>query len=385
MRPPEGGWPQAQHAAPGPAEAGMFKRSLGRAFRLRIEPEEVSPKERAALLAANPPVTVPYLQAFLAWRRSVLFLVAVALIPLTVLRFADAFSEDMPEQLRFLGIIPGVAEGFLCLVCWYQLKHWTHWRQQRRALMKAWIVFMAAPFLVFLIPIDSVLADLAAAPVGDLAGDAWGDQAGQAATQNAVAAQAIMLIKVVVAVQALLTLAPKAVSLVAGSVRAGIVTKMLFPGTSGPGWIVVLSTPIYALFVFTLLIVPFQLTGSGWFMGAMIALAIAQLAIGRAGYRLAKPMTHDEAVKAVNKARGVYIIAMISFAACVLIAMGPLAEKLGVGTVISMALSFEANVMLLTLIGSDLVITSLARSAGLSTGTAHLVEDSNKQLSAFVG
>ena len=39
MRPPEGGWPQAQHAAPGPAEAGMFKRSLGRAFRLRIEPE----------------------------------------------------------------------------------------------------------------------------------------------------------------------------------------------------------------------------------------------------------------------------------------------------------------------------------------------------------
>ena len=212
-----------------------------------------------------------------------------------------------------------------------------------------------------------------------------GDQAGQAATQNAVAAQAIMLIKVVVAVQALLTLAPKAVSLVAGSVRAGIVTKMLFPGTSGPGWIVVLSTPIYALFVFTLLIVPFQLTGSGWFMGAMIALAIAQLAIGRAGYRLAKPMTHDEAVKAVNKARGVYIIAMISFAACVLIAMGPLAEKLGVGTVISMALSFEANVMLLTLIGSDLVITSLARSAGLSTGTAHLVEDSNKQLSAFVG
>lgn len=363
----------------------MFKRALGRAFRLRIEPHEVSPKERAALLAANPPITVPYLQAFLAWRRAVLFLVAVALIPLTLLRLVEAFSDDMPEQLRFLVLVPAAAEGFLCLVCWYQLKHWTNWRQQRRALMKAWIVFMAAPFLVFLIPVDSVLSGMVAAPVGGVAGDQWGDEAGQMAMNNAAAASAIVLMKVVIAVQALLTLAPKAVSLVAGSVRAGIVTKMLFPGSSGPGWIIVLSTPIYALFVFTLLIVPYQLTGSGWFMGAMIALGVAQLSIGRAGYNLARPMTHDEAVKAVTKARGVYVMAMLSFAVCVLVAMGPLAEKLGVGTVISTALSFETNVILLTLIGSDLVITSLARAAGMATGTTHLVDDSNRQLAAFVG
>jgi hypothetical protein len=390
MRPPDGGWPQAgvalqANAAQPPAEAGMFKRALGRAFRLRIEPHEVSPKERAALLAANPPIAVPYLQAFLAWRRSVLFFVAVALIPLTLLRLAEAFSEDMPEQLRFLGIVPAAAEGFLCLVCWYQLRNWTHWRQQRRALMKAWIVFMAAPFLVFLIPVDSVLANMVTAPASAVAGDQWGDHAGQLAVESAAAATAIVVMKVVIAVQALLTLAPKAVSLVAGSVRAGIVTKMLFPGTSGPGWIVVLSTPIYALFVFTLLIVPYQLTGSGWFMGAMVALGVAQLAIGRAGYGLARPMTHDEAVKAVTRARGVYVIAMISFAACILVAMGPIAEKLGAGTVISTALSFETNTMLLTLIASDLVITGLARSAGLSTGTGHLVDDSNRQLSAFVG
>jgi len=105
--------------------------------------------------------------------------------------------------------------------------------------------------------------------------------------------------------------------------------------------------------------------------------------VSRSLYRV--PMTHDEAVKAVNKARAVYVLAMISFAACVLIAMGSIAGMLSAGTLISTALSFEANVMLLTLIGSDLVITSLARSAGLSTGTTHLVDDSNKQLSAFVG
>jgi hypothetical protein len=361
-----------------PAEAGMFKRALGRAFRLRIEPDEVSPKERAALLAANPPITVPYLQAFLAWRRSVLFLVAVALLPLTLLRLSDAFSDDLPDDLKFIVVIPAAAEAFLCLVCWYQLKHWTHWRRQRRALMKAWVIFMAAPFLVFLVPIDAVLEGmLNAAPVSD----EWGNQA----MDTSAAAGTIALVKGMIAVYALLTLAPKAVSLVAGTVRAGIVTKMLFPGTSGPGWIVVLATPLYALFVFTLLVVPYQLTGSGWFMGAILSLAVAQISIGRAGYTLAKPMTHDDAVMVVRKARGVYVLAMVSFAVCLLVALGPLAEKAGVGMVITTALSFQANVMLLTLIGSDLVITSLARSRGLSSGTTHLVDESNQQLAAFVG
>ncbi|MDX2088327.1 MAG: hypothetical protein SFX73_10780 [Kofleriaceae bacterium] len=369
---------QPGHHPQVPAEAGMFKRSLGRAFRLRIEPDEVSPRERAALLASSPPITVPYLQAFLAWRRSVLFLVAVALVPLTLLRLADALSDDMPDELKFLVVIPAAAEAFLCLVCWYQLKNWTHWRQQRRALMKAWVVFMAAPFLVFLVPIDSVLQGMVnTAPVTD----EWGAQA----MDSQAAAGTIAVMKTVVAVYALLTLAPKAVSLVAGTVRAGIVTKMLFPGTSGPGWIVVLATPLYALFVFTLLIVPYQLTGSGWFMGAMIALAVAQASIGRAGYRLAKPMTHDESVGVVRKARGVYLIAMASFAVCVLVALAPLADKLGAGMVVTTALSFQTNVMLLTLIGSDLVITSLARSRGLSSGTTHLVDESNQQLAAFVG
>jgi hypothetical protein len=48
-------------------------------------------------------------------------------------------------------------------------------------------------------------------------------------------------------------------------------------------------------------------------------------------------------------------------------------------------ISFEANVLLLTLIGSDLVITNLERARGLSTGTSAHLEDSNRKLSTFVG
>ena len=359
----------------------MFKKSLGRALRLRIEPNEITPSEAKALASASPPITEPHLQAFLAWRRSVLFLVALALIPLTVLRFIDA--SDFPSQLQFMAMIPAAAEAFLCIVCWYQLKNWMNWRKQRRALMKAWVFFMAAPFLVFLVPMDTLIAEIVEAQLGMAGGLA--DDAGGLAANAAGAAQVVTALKVTIAVYALLTLAPKAVSLLAGTIRAGIVTKMLFAGASGPGWIVVLATPLYTLFVFTLLIVPYQLTGSGWYLGAMIALAAAQLALGRAGYALAKPTTHDDAVALVSKARSAYLVSMLVFGVCLLAALGALASELGVETIITTALSFETNVLLLTLIGSDLVITSLERARGLSTGTSHLVDETNRQLSAFVG
>jgi hypothetical protein len=168
-------------------------------------------------------------------------------------------------------------------------------------------------------------------------------------------------------------------------VRAGLVTKMLFPGTAGPGWLVVLSAPIYTLFVFTLLIVPYQLTGSGWYVGAMVGLMTAQIALGRAGYRLAKPMSHEEAVGMVAKARGAYLFAMLVFAVCLVVALATMAKTLGVETIITTVLSFEANVLLLTLIGSDLVITNLERARGLSAGTANHLDDSNRKLSSFVG
>lgn len=358
----------------------MLTMSLGRAMRLRIEPHEVTPRERAALVSATPPITEPNLQAFLAWRRSVLFLVAVALIPLTILRLHDALAGELPDQLRFIQLVPAGAEALLCLVCLYQLRNWTHWRQQRRVLVRVWVLFMAAPFIVFLVPVDAIIQGMIDAP----SGDAWGDPN---AVDAAAVGATVVAIKATIAIYALLTLAPKAVSLLAGTIRAGIVTKMLFPGTAGPGWIVVLATPLYTLFVFTLLIVPYQLTGSGWYVGAMVALAAAQLALGRAGYRLAKPVSHEEAVKMVAKARGAYLLSMLAFGACLLVALGSLAGKLGVTTIVTTALSFETNVLILTLIGSDLVITSLARARGLQGGseTAHLVAESDRQLSAFVG
>ena len=365
-QPPAGApypFPPPPRPPPPPSEA-MLSRSLGRAFRLRIEPDEVTPNEHLALTHASPPITDPHLMAFLAWRRSVLFLVALALVPLTILRLYDAFKDGHPDEIRFIWLIPAAAEGALCVVCWYQLKNWMHWRRQRRTLFRVWMIFMVAPFLVFLVPMDDLIKDYAMRS---------GDPT------------AALQLKGFIAVSALLTLAPKAVSLLAGTIRAAIVTKMLFPGAAGPGWLVVLATPLYTLFVFTLLILPYQLTGSGWYFGAMLSIAAAQLTLARAGYALAKPTTHDDAVRLVRKARAVYLIAMLGFGGCLVAALGSLVQEIGVSSIATTVLSFESNVLILTLIGADLLITNLERARGLSTGTAHLADESNRKLSSFVG
>jgi hypothetical protein len=352
-------------------------RAILRAIRLRIEPDEITHNERMALLEKG--VTDPNLMAFLGWRRSVLVLVAFALIPLTLLRFIDAANDKWPGGLKMIVIVPALAEGFLCVICWMQLRNWTKWAQQRRALFIAWLVFMAAPFLVFLIPMDGIIEGIVRDQMA-AQGGGFGDFGGA----DPRVAQVAIALKAGLSIYALMTLAPKAVSLLAGTMRAGIVTKMLFPGTAGPGWIVVFSAPLYTLMVFTLLIVPYQMTGSGWYIAAMIALAAAQVALGRAGYALTKPATHDEAVGIVGKARATYLISMGLFGLFLMIALGSLAKQLGVLSIITFVLSFEVNVLLLTLIGSDLVITNLDRARGAGQGATHLQEDSHKKLQGFV-
>jgi hypothetical protein len=108
--------------------AKFLKISAKRAFRLRIEPSEVLRSERYALAHANPPIVEPNLQAFLAWRRSVLFLVACALVPLTIIGLYNGATGRMPDAIRTVKLAPAIAEALFLVICWWQLRHWHHWR-----------------------------------------------------------------------------------------------------------------------------------------------------------------------------------------------------------------------------------------------------------------
>src|SRR6185436_19982757 len=82
----------------------MAALSLRRAFRLRIAPNEILEDERHTMAAARPPITDETQQAFLAWRRSVLFMAALLMIPVAILHSYENLQdlEQLPQGWKTL-------------------------------------------------------------------------------------------------------------------------------------------------------------------------------------------------------------------------------------------------------------------------------------------
>jgi hypothetical protein len=360
--------------APGSKFIAFLKISAKRAFRLRIEPTEVLPSERRTLENSSPPILDRNLQAFLAWRRSVLFLVAVALIPLTVIGLIDALQSRKFTPIFFVRGAPAVAEGIFAWVCWSQLKKWSSWRQQRRKLFYGWLLFLLVPFVVFVYPLRTIFEDLGGSSKEKLL----------ALGVEGAYRQAVM--PFVFAMLAMLQLAPKAISLMPGLIRASLVIKLLFPGSSAPGWLMAAAAPLYALLAYVILIIPYQFTGSGWFIAGVIGIVVAQSWLARSGFGLARPMDEHEALAAIKRVRKVYLATMISSGILIIVALGSLVAKLNLRPtdVITAIMKFETNVLILTMIGADLVVTNLDRARGYTAGRGHVEEQTEVKIAAFV-
>ncbi|HVV84590.1 MAG TPA: hypothetical protein VHE35_16090 [Kofleriaceae bacterium] len=408
QRPPEGS-PPAGHAAerqaiaqtesgrlpaPAPAEPGFslsdviehvpvkpfvdrLKLSLRRAWRLRIEPSEVLASERETLLRATPPIVEPELQAFLAWRRSLLFMVAVFLVPLTVIGLGDAIRlGDVAWQVRMVKLGPALAEALFMGICWNQLRHWANWRRQRRVLFAGWLFFLLTPFIVFIYPLRWVFESIAK----------------QLSTKEAWLAMGIdgvykkALQPFVFAMLAMLQLAPKVISLMPGLIRSSMVIKLLFPGSSAPGWLIAMAAPLYALFVYVILVVPYQFTGNGWFMAGILGVIVGQVMLCRAGFALARPLPEAEALVHIKRARKIYLAVMITSAVCIITALGGLTRLLHLRwtDVVTTILKFETNVLILTMIGADAVVTNLDRARQYAAGRDHMEDRDDARIAAFV-
>ncbi len=359
---------------PGSQFVKFLKISSRRAFRLRIEPSEVMPSERRSLEAAVPPILDVNLQAFLAWRRSVLFLVSCALLPLTIIGLADALAGTMPMPIRLVRHGPAIAEAVFCWICWRQLKRWAHWRSQRKWLFWGWVLFMATPFVVFLYPLRSVLVDTVSNPIETLRAFGVGGTGRR------------LYMPFVFSMIAMLQLAPKAISLMPGLIRSSLVIKLLFPGSSAPGWIIVMAAPLYALLAYVILVIPYQVTGSGWFIAGVLGVIAGQALLARAGFALAQPLSEEEALIHIKRVRRYYVTVMVVSAVLIVIALGSLVNQLNLrwADVVTAVLKFETNVLILTMIGADLVITNLDRARSQTAGRGHVEDQAEVKIAAFV-
>lgn len=364
---------------PGSEFVKFLKLSLRRAFRLRIEPSEVLAHERQTLEAASPPILDHNLQAFLAWRRSVLFVVACALIPLSIIGIIGALRVTDWKAIFFVKFTPAAAEAVFLWVCWSQLKQWANWRQQRRKLFYGWLLFMLTPFVVFIYPLNAFFEEIRGAVSSQekrLMLAALG--------VDGIYRQAVM--PFVFSMIAMLQLAPKAISLMPGLIRSSMVIKLLFPGVSAPGWLIVMASPLYALLAYVILIIPYQFTGSGWFIAGVLGVVAGQAVLARAGFALARPMSEDEAMVQIKKVRRYYITVMILSAVLIIVALGSLVVKLNLAwtDVVTAVLKFEANVLILTMIGADLVVTNLDKARAYTHGRDAVEDATEHKIAAFV-
>jgi hypothetical protein len=351
-RPPHGappGWPQQPPTQP-PAGGASLGTALGRAFRLRIDPSEVTNHERDKLLDAG--ITSPVVQAFLAWRRSLLTVAAIGMLLVLGFRFYDmSKQEGDPEMLRTLHTLQTVVDVAFALLLWTQIPRWTKWRSQRRVILIGWLLYFLMPFAVWLYPLRNALDDAIAQ--AQAAGDP-GAQAG---------AMLRPLVGIIASFVAMIELAPKAVSLLPGVLRSALTSKLLFPGASGPGWLVLLLAPIYAAIVYILLIIPYQVTGSGYFVVAMVGVTGAQLFLGRMGYKLARPERIEEALALVKRIRGTYVLLNLTGIVFAGIGVYELFHQFDMpyAGMAKIFVSIEVNVLLLTLLATDLIVANLAR------------------------
>src|SRR5207237_6780244 len=136
---------------------------------------------------------------------------------------------------RLFMFLPAIAEAVFCIVAFEQLRRWAQWRRQRRVLFIAWAVYFLAPFLVYLYPYRSMVSSLALTRLAEFLGF------GVASHEGSLR----MVAGLAIGVAALLALGPKIISLMPGLIRASIVTKLLFPGTTAPGWLMMLAAPFY--------------------------------------------------------------------------------------------------------------------------------------------
>jgi hypothetical protein len=328
--------------------------SLRRAFRLQIRTDEVLPAERAVLESQARHITDPDHQAFLSWRRSVLLLVAMMFVPLCVFRWVETFDgPHLPVVPRIFQLLPAVAESAFCLIAFDQLRHWAQWRRQRRVLFIAWALYFVSPFLVFTYPFRSAFDSLwEAKAVAEFLG----------VPLTVTRSTFHMAVGLAFGVQALLGLGPKVISLMPGLIRASIVAKLQFPGTTAPGWLMMLAAPFYALFAYIIVILPYQITGSWQFIIGNTGILAAQVFIGTAGRRLTVPLSAQESHDRIHRSWLAYIGILVVSALFMVYGLYEFIKELHFGTVrvVTSILTVVSNVLLDTLIGTDAIVSAMA-------------------------
>jgi hypothetical protein len=197
-----------------------------------------------------------------------------------------------------------------------------------------------------------------------------------------------MVVGLAFGVQALLALGPKVISLMPGLIRASIVSKLQFPGTTAPGWLMMLAAPFYALFAYIIVLLPYQITGSWQFVVGNVGVMAAQVFIGISGRRLTVPLTAQESHDRIHKSWLAYIGILVVSASFMVYGLYEFISQMHLGAVrvVTGVLAFVSNVLLDTLVGTDAIVSAMAyfrRRSQRDPVREQLLRDAETKLDVF--
>ncbi|MCA9521602.1 MAG: hypothetical protein KC609_11545 [Myxococcales bacterium] len=362
--------PTGDHAAPLLGFFGSLLLHFRRAFSLKLRSYRLLDSETSALDALDPPVKSAEYRGLLLWRKSLIYVCGVLIVPtllLGSLKFLHSFAKtgeqidrakkagvfgarvvdafEAVQGYQAFGFILYFITGAIFAICvWIAYRRWTGWQRSRQVLFWAWLAYFLTPFAMALIPVRLLLEDAG------------------------VAKPMIAAVGLGFGLNAFVQLGPKALSLMPGVLRASITTKVLFPGASAPGWLVTLAAPLYALMFFVILAVPHQIAGNFPLFLAICGFVGAPLWLWKSGYRLARPMAEEEAMREVMRARVVYMVLNVVGLAFFVGAFSEMLERLSLNgwDILHLLLNFMTTLLILSVIVTDLLIRSVAVNKQMS-------------------
>jgi hypothetical protein len=269
---PQGGQPYAGQPGyadpygpygPGPyggapaMSGGGINLHLKRAFDWNLRHLQVDPQEEARLAARN--IHDENARRYLVWRRSVLLVITVPMAVISVLAMIDLFTNlyNNGRALSALGVIYAILRTALVFVLpvttFMAARVWDDQRKSRRILLIGWLITLAGPLLLALLPFTWMI-----------------NTAGVNASQIAQLNSSLALLG---AMQAYVTLMPVVLSLIPGVLRGCLRIKALLPQAILPGLFLVAATPLYVLLFMVIFTTVNQVIGNFVLVLGVLALA----------------------------------------------------------------------------------------------------------------
>jgi hypothetical protein len=290
-----------------------------RGLRWDLRRMRVTPRESAALLRRG--IDQELAQHYLAWRRSLLLVLALVTLSGAVLNAPDnvkwwylyspfGITLDCIQIASTLALPASALLGALV---------WTRPRLSRGVVFAGWAASLLVPMLLALFPVHWSI-DFNRFDNTDLrqAAESLADGFGVGADRVRSAEEGIRhgveyVVDVLGAAMYAFALLPALLALIPGTLQASIRTKLFLPESVVPGWFLVALSPFYLLLLFIALVVCLQLRLDPLVRFSLLALMAAPfLYLTRAGL-FVHPLPADGAGRVLRVQLACSLLVALSF------------------------------------------------------------------------